>query len=78
MLTSFNEVNLGKVMAMRKELGESFEKANGIKLGFMSFFAKAAANALAKYPVVNSSVDGTDVIYHGYADISIADRKSVV
>ena len=72
MLTSFNEVNLGKVMAMRKELGESFEKANGIKLGFMSFFAKAAANALQKYPVVNASVDGNDVIYHGYADISIA------
>ena len=72
MLTSFNEVNLGKVMAMRKELGEGFEKSHGIKLGFMSFFAKAAANALAKYPVVNASVDGNDVIYHGYADISIA------
>jgi 2-oxoglutarate dehydrogenase E2 component (dihydrolipoamide succinyltransferase) len=72
MLTSFNEVNLGKVMAMRKELGEQFEKANGIKLGFMSFFAKAAANALQKYPVVNASVDGNDVIYHGYADISVA------
>ncbi|HVI60172.1 MAG TPA: dihydrolipoyllysine-residue succinyltransferase [Luteimonas sp.] len=72
MLTSFNEVNLGKVMAMRKELGEQFQKDNGIKLGFMSFFAKAAANALAKYPVVNASVDGDDVIYHGYADISIA------
>ena len=72
MLTSFNEVNLGKVMAMRKELGEQFEKDNGIKLGFMSFFAKAAANALQKYPVVNASVDGEDIIYHGYADISIA------
>ncbi len=72
MLTSFNEVNLGKVMAMRKELGESFEKANGIKLGFMSFFAKAAANALQRHPIVNASVDGSDVIYHGYADISIA------
>lgn len=72
MLTSFNEVNLGKVMAMRKELGESFEKANGIKLGFMSFFAKAAANALQRHPVVNASVDGNDIIYHGYADISIA------
>jgi len=72
MLTSFNEVNLGKVMAMRKDLGEPFEKTHGIKLGFMSFFAKAAANALAKYPVVNASVDGTDVIYHGYSDISIA------
>jgi len=72
MLTSFNEVNLGKVMAMRKELGEQFEKANGIKLGFMSFFAKAAANALQKYPVINASVDGSDIIYHGYADISVA------
>jgi 2-oxoglutarate dehydrogenase E2 component (dihydrolipoamide succinyltransferase) len=72
MLTSFNEVNLGKVMAMRKDLGEPFEKTHGIKLGFMSFFAKAAANALQKYPVVNTSVDGNDVIYHGYADISIA------
>ncbi|OHE85426.1 MAG: dihydrolipoamide succinyltransferase [Lysobacterales bacterium RIFOXYD1_FULL_69_11] len=72
MLTSFNEVNLGKVMAMRKELGESFQKEHGIKLGFMSFFAKAAANALLKYPLVNASVDGKDIIYHGYADISIA------
>jgi 2-oxoglutarate dehydrogenase E2 component (dihydrolipoamide succinyltransferase) len=60
------------VMAMRKELGESFEKANGIKLGFMSFFAKAAANALQRHPVVNASVDGNDIVYHGYADISIA------
>jgi 2-oxoglutarate dehydrogenase E2 component (dihydrolipoamide succinyltransferase) len=72
MLTSFNEVNLAKVMQMRKELGEQFEKANGIKLGFMSFFAKAAANALQRHPVVNASVDGSDIIYHGYADISIA------
>ncbi|MGO1540885.1 MAG: dihydrolipoyllysine-residue succinyltransferase [Luteimonas sp.] len=72
MLTSFNEVNLGKVMALRKELGEQFMKDRGIKLGFMSFFAKAAANALQKYPVVNASVDGDDIIYHGYADISVA------
>ncbi len=72
MLTSFNEVNLGKVMALRKELGEQFQKDHGVKLGFMSFFAKAAANALAKYPVVNASVDGDDIIYHGYADISVA------
>jgi 2-oxoglutarate dehydrogenase E2 component (dihydrolipoamide succinyltransferase) len=72
MLTSFNEVNLGKVMAMRKELGEGFEKSHGIKLGFMSFFAKAAANALQRHPIVNSSVDGNDVIYHGFADISVA------
>ncbi len=72
MLTSFNEVNLANVMAMRKALGEQFQKENGIKLGFMSFFAKAAANALQKYPVVNASVDGDDIIYHGYSDISIA------
>ncbi len=72
MLTSFNEVNLSKVMEMRKELQDDFVKANGIKLGFMSFFAKAAANALQKYPVVNASVDGDDIIYHGYADISVA------
>jgi 2-oxoglutarate dehydrogenase E2 component (dihydrolipoamide succinyltransferase) len=72
MLTSFNEVNLSKVMEMRKELQDDFVKTHGIKLGFMSFFAKAAANALQKYPVVNASVDGDDIIYHGYADISIA------
>ncbi|HSR64421.1 MAG TPA: dihydrolipoyllysine-residue succinyltransferase [Xanthomonadaceae bacterium] len=72
MLTSFNEVNLAKVMQMRKELGEQFQKDHGIKLGFMSFFAKAAANALQRHPVVNASVDGNDVVYHGYADISIA------
>ena len=72
MLTSFNEVNLGKVMALRKELGEQFQKDTGVKLGFMSFFAKAAANALQRYPVVNASVDGEDIVYHGYADISVA------
>ena len=72
MLTSFNEVNLSKVMAMRNELQDDFVKANGIKLGFMSFFAKAAANALQRHPIVNASVDGNDVIYHGYADISVA------
>ena len=72
MLTSFNEVNLSAVMAMRKELARTFEKANGIKLGFMSFFVKAAADALHAFPVVNASVDGNDVVYHGYADISIA------
>ena len=72
MLTSFNEINLGKVMAMRKEMQESFEKQYGIKLGFMSFFAKAAAEALKRHPIVNASVDGNDIIYHGYADISVA------
>ncbi|MFT3762809.1 MAG: dihydrolipoyllysine-residue succinyltransferase [Pseudoxanthomonas sp.] len=72
MLTSFNEVNLAKVAAARKEIGEEFQKTHGVKLGFMSFFAKAAANALKKYPIINASVDGDDIIYHGYADISIA------
>ncbi|MFC4822277.1 2-oxoglutarate dehydrogenase complex dihydrolipoyllysine-residue succinyltransferase [Dokdonella ginsengisoli] len=72
MLTSFNEINLSKVAAMRKELGESFEKANGIKLGFMSFFVKAAVEALKRHPIVNSSVDGNDIVYHGYQDVSVA------
>jgi 2-oxoglutarate dehydrogenase E2 component (dihydrolipoamide succinyltransferase) len=72
MLTSFNEVNLAEVVKMRKALGESFEKANGVKLGFMSFFVKAAAEALKRHPLVNASVDGNDIVYHGYQDISIA------
>ncbi|WP_028918901.1 dihydrolipoyllysine-residue succinyltransferase [Pseudoxanthomonas suwonensis] len=72
MLTSFNEVNLAKVSAARKELQEDFQKTHGIKLGFMSFFVKAAANALQRHPIINASVDGDDIIYHGYADISIA------
>ena len=72
MLTSFNEVNLAEVTKMRKSLGEAFQKEHGIKLGFMSFFVKAAAEALKRYPFVNASVDGNDVIYHGYQDISIA------
>ena len=72
MLTSFNEVNLAEVVKMRKSLGEQFEKSNGVKLGFMSFFVKAAAEALKRHPVVNASVDGNDIVYHGYQDISIA------
>jgi 2-oxoglutarate dehydrogenase E2 component (dihydrolipoamide succinyltransferase) len=72
MLTSFNEVNLAEVVKMRKSLGEAFQKEHGIKLGFMSFFVKAAAEALKRYPFVNASVDGNDIIYHGYQDISIA------
>jgi 2-oxoglutarate dehydrogenase E2 component (dihydrolipoamide succinyltransferase) len=72
MLTSFNEINLAKVVALRKELGEQFEKSNGIKLGFMSFFVKAACEALKRHPIVNASVDGNEIIYHGYQDISVA------
>ena len=72
MLTSFNEINLANVAKMRKDLGEAFEKANGVKLGYMSFFLKAAAEALKRYPVVNASVDGNEVVYHGYQDISVA------
>ncbi|MGN2252171.1 2-oxoglutarate dehydrogenase complex dihydrolipoyllysine-residue succinyltransferase [Frateuria sp. GZRe12] len=72
MLTSFNEVNLAEVVKMRKSLGEQFQKTHGIKLGFMSFFVKAAAEALKRHPIVNASVDGNDIIYHGYQDISIA------
>ncbi|MER3546473.1 MAG: dihydrolipoyllysine-residue succinyltransferase [Rhodanobacteraceae bacterium] len=72
MLTSFNEVNLSKVVAMRKQLGEQFEKTHGIKLGFMSFFVRAVCEALKRHPIVNASVDGNDIIYHGYQDISVA------
>ncbi|PJK14526.1 dihydrolipoyllysine-residue succinyltransferase [Lysobacteraceae bacterium NML07-0707] len=72
MLTSFNEVNLSQVMKMRKAMQDDFVKTYGTKLGFMSFFAKAAANALQRHPIINASVDGDDIIYHGYADISVA------
>ncbi|MGE3105198.1 MAG: 2-oxoglutarate dehydrogenase complex dihydrolipoyllysine-residue succinyltransferase [Lysobacterales bacterium] len=72
MLTSFNEINLRAVAEMRKSQGEAFEKAHGVKLGFMSFFVRAAAEALRRHPIVNAAVDGNDVIYHGYSDISIA------
>ncbi|HET6806673.1 MAG TPA: 2-oxoglutarate dehydrogenase complex dihydrolipoyllysine-residue succinyltransferase [Frateuria sp.] len=72
MLTSFNEVNLAEVVKMRKSQGEQFQKTHGIKLGFMSFFVKAVAEALKRHPIVNASVDGNDIIYHGYQDISIA------
>ena len=71
-LTTFNEVNMAPVMEMRKRFQEKFEKEHGVRLGFMSFFVKAAVHALKKYPVVNASVDGTDIIYHGYFDIGIA------
>lgn len=72
MLTTFNEVDLTEVMALRNRYKESFEKEHGVRLGFMSFFAKAATEALKKFPVVNASVEGTDIIYHNYYDIGIA------
>ena len=71
-LTTFNEVNMAPVMEMRKKYQEKFEKEHGVKLGFMSFFVKAAVAALKKYPVLNASVDGGDIVYHGYFDIGIA------
>ena len=71
-LTTFNEVNMQPVMDLRKKYQEKFEKEHGVKLGFMSFFVKAAVAALKKYPVINASVDGNDIVYHGYFDIGIA------
>jgi 2-oxoglutarate dehydrogenase E2 component (dihydrolipoamide succinyltransferase) len=71
-LTTFNEVNMAPVMALRKTYQERFEKEHGVKLGFMSFFVKAVVHALKKYPVVNASVDGSDIVYHGYFDIGVA------
>ena len=71
-LTPFNEVNMAPVMEMRKRFQEKFEKEHGVKIGFMSFFVKAAVHALKKFPVLNASVDGTDIVYHGYFDIGIA------
>ncbi|WP_322405453.1 2-oxoglutarate dehydrogenase complex dihydrolipoyllysine-residue succinyltransferase [Massilia luteola] len=71
-LTTFNEVNMAPVMEMRNKYKDKFEKEHGVKLGFMSFFVKAAVAALKKYPILNASVDGNDIIYHGYFDIGIA------
>jgi 2-oxoglutarate dehydrogenase E2 component (dihydrolipoamide succinyltransferase) len=71
-LTTFNEVNMAPVMEMRKKFQEKFEKEHGVKLGFMSFFVKAAVHALKKFPVINASIDGNDVVYHGYFDIGVA------
>jgi len=71
-LTTFNEINMAPVMALRKVHQEKFEKTHGVKLGFMSFFVKAAVHALKKFPVLNASVDGNDIVYHGYFDIGIA------
>jgi 2-oxoglutarate dehydrogenase E2 component (dihydrolipoamide succinyltransferase) len=71
-LTTFNEVNMAPVMEMRKKFQDAFEKEHGVKIGFMSFFVKAAVHALKKFPVLNASVDGNDIVYHGYFDIGIA------
>ena len=71
-LTTFNEVDMAPVMALRKKYQEKFEKEHGVKLGFMSFFVKAAVAALKRYPVINASIDGNDIVYHGYFDIGIA------
>lgn len=71
-LTTFNEVNMAPVMELRNKYKDKFEKEHGVKLGFMSFFVKAAVAALKKYPIINASVDGNDIIYHGYFDIGIA------
>lgn len=71
-LTTFNEVNMQAVIELRKKYRDQFEKEHGVKLGFMSFFVKAAVAALKKYPVLNASVDGKDIIYHGYFDIGVA------
>jgi 2-oxoglutarate dehydrogenase E2 component (dihydrolipoamide succinyltransferase) len=81
MLTTFNEVNMKPVMDMRKNYQAQFEKAHGVKLGFMSFFVRAAVEALKRFPVVNASIDADDIVYHGYYDIGIAvssDRGLVV
>ena len=71
-LTTFNEVNMAPVMEMRKKYQERFEKEHGVRLGFMSFFVKAAVHALKRFPAVNASIDGTDIVYHGYFDIGVA------
>ncbi|ONB60986.1 2-oxoglutarate dehydrogenase complex dihydrolipoyllysine-residue succinyltransferase, partial [Burkholderia pseudomallei] len=71
-LTTFNEVNMQPVMDLRAKYKDKFEKEHGVKLGFMSFFVKAAVHALKKFPLVNASIDGNDIVYHGYFDIGIA------
>jgi 2-oxoglutarate dehydrogenase E2 component (dihydrolipoamide succinyltransferase) len=72
MLTTFNEVNMAPVMALRERYRERFEKQHGVRLGFMSFFVKAAVEALRRFPEVNASIDGSDIVYHGFYDIGIA------
>jgi 2-oxoglutarate dehydrogenase E2 component (dihydrolipoamide succinyltransferase) len=71
-LTTFNEVNMQPVMDLRKKYQERFEKEHGVRLGFMSFFVKASVHALKKYPIVNASIDGNDIVYHGYFDVGVA------
>lgn len=72
MLTTFNEINMQPIMDLRKQYGEAFEKRHGVRLGFMSFYIKAVVEALKRYPEVNASIDGDDVVYHNYFDVSIA------
>ncbi|MEL5406608.1 2-oxoglutarate dehydrogenase complex dihydrolipoyllysine-residue succinyltransferase [Serratia nevei] len=72
MLTTFNEINMQPIMDLRKQYGEAFEKRHGVRLGFMSFYIKAVVEALKRFPEVNASIDGSDVVYHNYFDISIA------
>ncbi|WP_116472813.1 2-oxoglutarate dehydrogenase complex dihydrolipoyllysine-residue succinyltransferase [Zobellella maritima] len=72
MLTTFNEVNMGPIMSLRKQYQEVFEKRHGIRLGFMSFYVKAVVESLKRYPEVNASIDGDDIVYHNYFDVSIA------
>jgi 2-oxoglutarate dehydrogenase E2 component (dihydrolipoamide succinyltransferase) len=71
-LTTFNEVNMQPVMDLRKKYQDRFEKDHGVRLGFMSFFVKAAVHALKKYPLVNASIDGSDIVYHGFFDVGVA------
>ena len=81
MLTTFNEVNMKPIMELRKQYKDGFEKRHGVKLGFMGFFVKAAVEALKRFPAVNASIDGNDMVYHGYQDIGVAvstDRGLVV
>ncbi|MES2917718.1 MAG: 2-oxoglutarate dehydrogenase complex dihydrolipoyllysine-residue succinyltransferase [Pseudomonadota bacterium] len=81
MLTTFNEVNMKPVMELRKQYAEKFEKVHGVRLGFMSFFVKAAVEALKRFPAVNASIDGNDIVYHGFYDVGVAvssDRGLVV
>lgn len=81
MLTTFNEVNMKPVMDLRKQYAEKFEKVHGVRLGFMSFFVKAAIEALKRFPAVNASIDGNDIVYHGFYDVGVAvssDRGLVV